>query len=143
MDDTTLLWLKLSMVSGFGWRLAQKIKAILPLQNLFTLSIQELQSYLPLTRYQLKLIQQTPDRRINNEIEECKKNQIDIIHIDSPNYPALLKEIASPPLILYIKGKKSILNSLSISIVGSRKPTIYGKKMHIASHIVWLMLTGA
>ena len=45
MNNTTFLWLKLAMAPNFGWRLAQKIKAIIPLEELFTLPIRELQHY--------------------------------------------------------------------------------------------------
>lgn len=62
------------------------------------------------------------------KLSNAKKKNIEIIHIESKHYPKLLKEISSPPLILYVKGNKTVLNSLSIGIVGSRKPTLYGKE---------------
>jgi len=54
------------------------------------------------------------------------------------NYPKLLKELSSPPKKLYIRGNKEILNNDSIAIVGSRKPTAYGKSAlaDIAEEIV-------
>jgi DNA processing protein len=41
------------------------------------------------------------------------------------NYPMLLKEIFTPPAILYYKGE--LPSSVAIGIVGSRKPTDYGR----------------
>ena len=43
-----MIWLKLSMVPGFGWYLAKKIQSILPVKDLFCLPLNELASLLPL-----------------------------------------------------------------------------------------------
>lgn len=58
-----------------------------------------------------------------------KKNNIDIISIEDKQYPYILKEIYDPPICLYIRGNKEILNNKSISIVGCRKATDYGRKV--------------
>ena len=55
-----------------------------------------------------------------------EKNNIDIISIQDKEYPKLLKEIYSPPLFLYIKGNKKILNNNSIAIIGCREASEYG-----------------
>jgi DNA processing protein len=49
-----------------------------------------------------------------------------LMTIEDENYPSLLKEINGPPLVLYIKGDKTILNTTQIAIVGSRHPTALG-----------------
>ena len=58
-----------------------------------------------------------------------KKNNIDIISIEDKQYPNILKEIYDPPICLYIRGNNEILNNESISIVGCRKATDYGRKV--------------
>ncbi|KTD62953.1 protein smf [Legionella santicrucis] len=47
---------------------------------------------------------------------------------DSPEYPALLKEITDPPLVLYAKGQLSCLQQPKLAIVGSRNPTVTGSE---------------
>jgi len=42
-------------------------------------------------------------------------------------YPDLLKETIDPPIIIYYFGDISLMKSMKVSIVGSRKPTSYGK----------------
>lgn len=42
-------------------------------------------------------------------------------------YPALLKEIHDPPMILFIKGNIDLLTTPQIAIVGARKPTDEGR----------------
>lgn len=43
------------------------------------------------------------------------------------DYPAMLKEIYSPPIIIYTLGSFSAEDYNSIAIVGTREPTLYGK----------------
>lgn len=49
-----------------------------------------------------------------------------IIAYDSPLYPALLKEIASPPALLYAEGDLSCLQKPCVAIVGTRQPSHQG-----------------
>ena len=55
--------------------------------------------------------------------------KIEEIDIESGDYPKQLKEIYEPPLKLYILGNKDLLKQRGVAIVGSRKPTEYGKKV--------------
>jgi DNA processing protein len=43
-------------------------------------------------------------------------------------YPPMLKEIASPPLVLYVKGKLDEREKRCVGIVGSRNTTYYGRE---------------
>jgi len=54
-------------------------------------------------------------------------NEIKTVFFGDKEYPKLLAEIFDPPVILYCRGNIDILNSLSISIVGSRKHTYYSR----------------
>lgn len=58
----------------------------------------------------------------------CKENNVEVLHIDEKNYPYLLKAISDPPKILYVKGILTNKTS-SLSIVGSRKASLYGIKV--------------
>lgn len=60
------------------------------------------------------------------EIEECEKLKIKIVTCLDDDYPAQLREISNPPLVLYFMG--DISPRLSVSIVGTRHPTDYGIK---------------
>ncbi|MDK8180742.1 DNA-processing protein DprA [Paenibacillus sp. UMB4589-SE434] len=48
--------------------------------------------------------------------------------IDEP-YPELLKHIHEPPWVLFGRGDMSLLSRPSIAMVGTRQPTVYGKKV--------------
>ena len=56
-----------------------------------------------------------------------RENNVDIISIKDKVYPQILKQIYDPPVCLYIKGNKKILNNKSIAIVGCREASEYGK----------------
>ncbi|WP_125202005.1 DNA-processing protein DprA [Chryseobacterium sp. SC28] len=56
--------------------------------------------------------------------EQLQNEGFQIIPINSPDYPVVLKEnlkIKSSPPVLYIKGRKSLLQEDAVAIVGSRK----------------------
>ncbi|MCB5261976.1 MAG: DNA-processing protein DprA [Candidatus Cloacimonetes bacterium] len=45
-------------------------------------------------------------------------------------YPARLREIFAPPLLLYVRGElEPALKQKSLAVVGTRKPTAYGREM--------------
>ena len=56
-----------------------------------------------------------------------QKNNVNYITIEHENYPAKLLQLDQPPLILYYKGDINLINTKCISIVGTRKPSFYGK----------------
>ena len=56
---------------------------------------------------------------------------------ESPNYPALLKEIADPPIVLYAQGSLACLPQPKLAMVGSRNPSITGSEnaFHFAKEL--------
>lgn len=57
----------------------------------------------------------------------CMNKKIDIIHYTDQAFPKNLKQIHDAPNILYYKGNGELNPPRSISIVGARKATSYGK----------------
>jgi DNA processing protein len=51
-----------------------------------------------------------------------------IIHIQDDHYPAMLQQLASPPLVLFCQGNTRLLNNTQIAIVGGRKATYSGRQ---------------
>lgn len=60
------------------------------------------------------------------EIEKCLDQDIRLLCYTDPAYPALLKNIADPPLLLYVKGTLSTADDSALAMVGSRQATAYG-----------------
>lgn len=44
------------------------------------------------------------------------------------DYPALLRQIIDPPIVLYVRGRRELLAHPQIAIVGSRNPTALGRQ---------------
>lgn len=59
---------------------------------------------------------------------EIEKNNVGLITFHDPEYPTLLKHIAHPPFVLYIRGSKEILKNLCFGVVGTRALTDYGRR---------------
>lgn len=55
------------------------------------------------------------------------QRQIKEIKLEDQDYPFLLSQISSPPKSLFVIGDEKILNNNSITVIGSRKMTIYGR----------------
>lgn len=74
-----------------------------------------------------KLLNVDEEKFLEKIENEFYKNEISAVTFVSKNYPEKLKNLSDPPLVLYVKGDSSLLNKKSISIIGSRKPSDYGK----------------
>ncbi len=62
-------------------------------------------------------------------IKTCRKYKIDIIGYGDARYPARLRTIENPPVVIYCLGKIPDMNSrLCIGAVGTRKMSEYGKQ---------------
>jgi DNA processing protein len=62
------------------------------------------------------------------ELERAEKLGVWLINIEDKRYPPALKQIYDPPPVLYIKGSLSRGDNLAISIVGSRRCSLYGQE---------------
>ena len=69
-------------------------------------------------------------RRAEREARRCRRAGIDLVCWDSTGYPELLRRIAVPPLLLYVRGCLEP-DPLRIGVVGSRTPTGYGRRVAV------------
>jgi DNA processing protein len=69
---------------------------------------------------------QTPTE-VERELRAVQAAGCQIIPQSDPNYPPLLKAIEDPPPVLYVKGEIGEPVAPAIAVVGSRRPSIYGK----------------
>ncbi len=70
----------------------------------------------------------TPVAAIEAMLNLLEKERISFITWDDPGYPSLLKEISSPPPVLYYKGRLDDKTDKRLAVVGSRKFSAYGEK---------------
>lgn len=67
--------------------------------------------------------------RAEKEVDALRKVGGKLVNWKEPDYPQALLQIYDPPVMLYVRGDAQILNSPSLSIVGTRRPTVYGLQM--------------
>lgn len=66
---------------------------------------------------------------VKQVVDEFKERKITAITRFDPTYPPYLKEIAQPPWVLYLRGNAELLKTPCLAVVGTRKPTSYGRQM--------------
>jgi len=66
---------------------------------------------------------------LQDEVSKLEKMNAQIIFYDDDAYPAILRNIYMPPLILYTLGDFHSSDKYNVAIVGTRKPTDYGKSL--------------
>ncbi|KKW30793.1 MAG: protecting protein DprA protein [Candidatus Uhrbacteria bacterium GW2011_GWD2_52_7] len=62
--------------------------------------------------------------------QQLTANDIHVVTIDDDNYPQLLRQIADPPMTLFVRGDFTRLQNLPhVAIIGSRHCTDYGRQV--------------
>lgn len=72
--------------------------------------------------------QQPLSKAVEADLKWQESPQQNIIHYEDPRYPDVLKEITSPPLVLYVRGNPKLLTLPQIAMVGSRSPSPAGRE---------------
>ena len=67
--------------------------------------------------------------RAETELEFCEKKKIEVLLLGSENYPQRLNECPDPPLVLFYRGNANLNPIRTISVVGTRRITEYGKEL--------------
>lgn len=57
---------------------------------------------------------------------DCRQHGIDLMTLADDDYPTSLRHIHNPPLVLYLKGERSLLDRPQLAIVGSRNASRAG-----------------
>lgn len=121
-------WLWLANGLGFG---AANSKEVLDSFSEDAVQIYEARESVLLeeliTPAQSKRMEKTEPEEFHEAVLQNEMCGVQIICFNSSRYPTLLKEIISPPPVLYVKGDVELLNGhLMVSMVGARTPSVYG-----------------
>ena len=121
-------WIALNLVSGIGKVIFTRLlNHFGRASNVLKASYQELNKVKGIgDKIAREIISLKDGKVIEKELSLIKKNNVEILTLDSEDYPELLKAIYDPPPVLYMKGSMKN-NGYPIAIVGSRMPTAYGK----------------
>jgi len=129
--DTSLSWLALALTPGLASRLsARLLREFGSPEEVFRAPLLRLESCrLPAPVAQAVFKKQAFKRAekelaLTRGIAGCR-----LLNWTEPEYPQSLLQIYDPPVMLYVRGDAQVLNQPSISIVGTRRPTMYGTQM--------------
>jgi DNA processing protein len=128
--QAALPWLAMTMTPGIAARLsARLLREFGSPEGVFRASLTGLEACnLPAPAAQAIFKKQT-FWRAEKELDSVRRIGCKLVNWQEPEYPQALLQIYDPPVMLYVHGDASILNAPSISIVGTRRPTLYGSQM--------------
>ncbi len=63
------------------------------------------------------------------ELEFLDRHRISALYFEDPDYPERLNECADGPILLYTRGEQCLQCRRSLSVVGTRRATSYGREM--------------
>ena len=73
----------------------------------------------------VSLVQQSQDFR--DELEGIRTHRVTLLTLADADYPQTLRWIVDPPAVLYVRGRFVSSHQLAVAVIGSRKPSAYGK----------------
>lgn len=125
-------WLNLALVPGLGPKFFSRlIQSTLDPVDVYDLEDAQLQA-LGVTQKSMDFLRQNPPVRPAKSVEAALLwSEIPHQHLLTPshdNYPTLLKQIASVPPLLFVKGQLPVLKLPQVAMVGSRYPTASGSQ---------------
>jgi DNA processing protein len=122
-------WIALSLVPGIGRRTAAVlIERFGGPRACFEASSAELESH-GIKPDCIQALRGSDElQRADGELEGLDKLGASVVTFSDPRYPALLREIYDPPIVLYCLGDLARMTGQpAIAIVGSRRCSTYGK----------------
>jgi len=127
---TRLHWLALALTPGLGATKGKRLGEFFGgVDRVFQASLTELEA----TGVQAVSAQAIATGKslelANDEMANAARAGAQVITLDDGAYPAPLRQIYDPPLLLYVRGDVAQLARTAIAIVGTRHPTPYGTGM--------------
>src|SRR6266851_2214853 len=129
--DGSLSWLALALTPGLAARLSARVlRRFDSPDGVFRASLADLEScHLP-GQVAQAVVRKEAFKRAEKELAGVRKIAgCSLLNWTEPEYPQALLQIYDPPVLLYVRGDPQVLNLPSVSIVGTRRPTLYGTQM--------------
>jgi DNA processing protein len=129
--DASLSWLALALTPGLASRLSARVlhKFGSP-EGVFRAPLPQLESCNLPGPVAQSIAKKESFKRAEKELDGVRKiANCTLLNWTEPEYPRNLLQIYDPPVLLYVRGDPQVLNLPSLSIVGTRRPTLYGTQM--------------
>ena len=130
MDADLKFWVGFSLIPGIGRvRFSFLEKHFGQMERAWFASAQELKG----TGLEPKVVETVlhcrPRISLDKEMEKLERYGVQALPWRHPAYPPRLKEIYDPPPVLFVRGSVLPQDEVGVSVVGTRKPTIYGRQV--------------
>jgi DNA processing protein len=125
-----IAWLSLYMIPGLGNIVLKRlIERFGDPETVLEADLPELMNVEGMRRdIAGKIMNRSLSTEAEKELRNAERCHARIITYTEPSYPAFLREIYNPPMLLYVKGREIPLTQTFVGVVGSRNPTHYGRK---------------
>jgi len=122
-------WISLNMTPGVGPRAATKLlERFGSAENVFHATRKELESLRLRAETVESILKREFHDKADEELEKVKESGADVLILDDGSYPFLLREIADPPITLYVKGDwQACFDAPCVGVIGSRRCSTYGE----------------
>ena len=121
-------WIWLALLEGISHR--QKLLLLEHFaspEDIYHASEQELAEVPELTQDAVQALENKDLTPVQQVLSRCERKDLGIVTFGDEKYPARLKNISDPPLVLYVRGKLPDMDNLPvIGVVGTRKASAYG-----------------
>jgi DNA processing protein len=129
--DASLSWLALGLTPGLASRLSARVlRRFDSPEGVFRASLTDLESCRLPAPVAQSIVKKEAFKRAEKELAGVQNIAgCSLLNWTDPEYPQTLLQIYDPPVMLYVRGDPQVLNLPSLSIVGTRRPTLYGTQM--------------
>jgi DNA processing protein len=128
--DELKYWVGFSQMPGIGRvRISQLKEQFGSLQNAWKAPEGRLKQAGLDSRSVDALLWLRPKISLDAEMEKLEKRNVTVVVCEDSSYPSRLKEIYDYPPVLYVRGDLPSQDEPCLAVVGTRRPTIYGRQV--------------
>ncbi|HEY8419350.1 MAG TPA: DNA-processing protein DprA [Clostridia bacterium] len=130
MEDQRLLYFWLSAADASPFKINPLIKETGGIYNFYEffrkgdLKVKEV-----LGSSYSKMLNALNFERLKRQLKRYENDGLGILTPEDKEYPPSFLELNDAPFVIYYKGRLELLSSKCFTIVGTRSPSLYGKKM--------------
>lgn len=129
-NDTTKKWLRLHLTQEVGSiTFARLLKYFGNIDDILAATQGQLQSVPRIgAKTASRIVASRDSIDVDDELALAEQLGVQIVTLESEDYPKLLRQIHDPPAVLYVKGDLTRADHLAIAVVGARNCSIYGQE---------------
>jgi DNA processing protein len=122
-------WLRLSKIELSPRKAAALLERFGSPDAIFSARESDLRSVEVLTGRAIEKVLAPEPSDLDRDLDLLQEKGIQIVTLQSEDYPVNLRQTLDPPIVLFVLGQLSESDRFSVGIVGSRRASIYGKSM--------------